>query len=204
MQDTANEKTAVRKQLRAITKALTSEYKQQASGSITRQCLDSTEYKEAGSIFIYISMDGEPDTKDIIRQALSDGKDVYVPRCLSDGIMEAVKIDSFECLKPGHYGILEPDEALGSTDVSCFDSETAVAFVPCVGASRDGRRMGHGAGYYDRFLENRSMKKIMLVYGAQIMPDIPCDEHDIIMDRVITEQQKPLTSNAGGFDNTAI
>ena len=187
MQDAVNEKTAVRKQLRAITKALTREYKEQASASIARLVLESTEYKAAGSIFIYISMDGEPDTKDIIRQALSDGKAVYVPRCLSDGIMEAVKIDSFECLKPGHYGIPEPDAALNSTDVSSFDSETAVAFVPCVGASRDGRRMGHGAGYYDRFLENRSMKKVMLVYAAQIMSEIPCDEHDIIMDRVITE-----------------
>ncbi len=47
--------------------------------------------------------------------------------------------------------------------------------------------MGHGAGYYDRFLENRRMKKLMLVYGKQLLEDLPCDEHDITMDRVIYE-----------------
>lgn len=181
----AFDKTAVRKQLKAITKALTKEYKEEASRSIVKQCLESAEYKAAESIFIFISMDGEPITTDIIRQAFADGKDVYVPRCLRDGIMEAIKIDSFDCLKPGHYGILEPDDAIKPTDVSKFDSETAVAFVPCVGATKDGKRMGHGAGYYDRFLENRKMKTLMLVYSKQLLEDLPCDEHDIIMDRVV-------------------
>ena len=179
------DKTAVRKQLKAVTKALTKEYKEEASRSIVKQCLESKEYQEAGSIFIFISMDGEPITTDIIKQAFADGKDVYVPRCLRDGIMEAIRIDSFDCLKPGHYGILEPDDAIKPTDVSEFDSDTTVAFVPCVGATKDGKRMGHGAGYYDRFLENRRMKTLMLVYSKQLLEDIPCDEHDIIMDRVI-------------------
>ncbi len=179
------DKTAVRRQLKAITKALTKEYKEEASASIVKQCLDSEEYKNAESIFIFISMDGEPVTTEIIKQAFADGKAVYVPRCLRDGIMEAIKIDSFDCLKPGHYGILEPDDAIKPTDVSEFDSETAVAFVPCVGATKDGKRMGHGAGYYDRFLENRKMKTLMLVYSKQLLDDIPCDVHDIVMDRVI-------------------
>ncbi len=179
------DKTAVRRQLKAITKALTKEYKEEASASIVKQCLDSEEYKNAESIFIFISMAGEPVTTEIIKQAFADGKAVYVPRCLRDGIMEAIKIDSFDCLKPGHYGILEPDDAIKPTDVSEFDSETAVAFVPCVGATKDGKRMGHGAGYYDRFLEKRRMKTLMLVYSKQLLDDIPCDKHDIIMDKVV-------------------
>ncbi len=187
MADILTDKTAVRKELKAITKALTAEYKQKASESIVKQCLESDEYKAAGSIFIFISMDGEPITTKLIEQAFADGKTVYVPRCLHDGIMEAIRIDSFDCLKPGHYGILEPDDALKPTDVREFDAEDTVAFVPCVGATRDGKRMGHGAGYYDRFLENRRMKKLMLVYGKQLLEDLPCDEHDITMDRVIYE-----------------
>ncbi len=187
MADILTDKTAVRKELKAITKALTAEYKQKASESIVKQCLESDEYKAAGSIFIFISMDGEPITTKLIEQAFADGKTVYVPRCLHDGIMEAIRIDSFDCLKPGHYGILEPDDALKPTDVREFDADDTVAFVPCVGATRDGKRMGHGAGYYDRFLENRRMKKLMLVYGKQLLEDLPCDEHDITMDRVIYE-----------------
>ena len=188
MQDILFDKTETRKKLKAITKSLTADYKKKASESIVRQCLSSEEYKNARSIFVFISMDGEPITTKLIEQAFADGKAVYVPRCLKDGIMEAIRIDSFDCLKPGHYGILEPDEALNPTDVSAFDAEDTVAFVPCVGATRDGKRMGHGAGYYDRFLENRKMKKLMLVYSKQLLDDLPCDKHDITMDRVIFEQ----------------
>ena len=189
MTEVVSEKNAIRAQLKAVTRSLSKEYKREASESITRQCIESDEYKRAGSIFIYISMDGEPDTTGIIMQALVDGKKVYVPRCLKDGIMEAVRIDSMDALKPGHYGILEPDESIKATPTDEFDSDDTVAFVPCVGATKDGRRIGHGAGYYDRFLEQRRMKKLMLVYGQQLVSELPCDEHDIIMDKVICEDK---------------
>ncbi len=187
MAEIPSEKNKIRTQLKGITRALTKEYKLKASESIARQCIECDEYKRAGNIFIYISMDGEPDTRAIIRQAFADGKRVYVPRCLSDGIMEAVRISSFADLEPGHYGISEPKASIEATPTDEFDSDTAVAFVPCVGATLDGRRIGHGAGYYDRFLEGRRMKKLMLVYGQQIVEELPCDEHDLILDRVICE-----------------
>lgn len=185
--DMRERKNAARARIKLITKSLTAEYKQNASAEIVRKCAESREFAAACSIFVYISMDGEPVTTELIRAAFAAGKTVYVPRCLGQGIMEAVKIDSFDCLKPGHYGILEPDDALLPTAVSEFDAADTVAFIPCVAASRDGRRLGHGAGYYDRFLEGRLMKKFMLVYGRQLTDDIPCDEHDITMDRVICE-----------------
>lgn len=187
MNDVNEEKKALRKKLKEINKSLTEDYKRQASESIAEKCIESDEFKNAGSIFVYIAMASEPDTTGIIKAAFAAGKNVYVPRCLSDGIMEAIRIDSFDCLKPGHYGIYEPDERLLPTPADEFDAENAAAFVPCVCACRDGRRLGHGAGYYDRFLEGRRMKKLMLAYGRQIVDEIPCDGHDLIMDRVISE-----------------
>lgn len=187
MNDINEEKKKLRKKLKEINKFLTDDYKKNASGIIAGKCIDSDEFKNADSIFIYIAMSSEPDTTEIIKAAFAAGKKVYVPRCLSNGIMEAVRIDSFDCLKPGHYGIYEPDDKLSSVPTEEFDSENAAAFVPCVAASRDGRRLGHGAGYYDRFLEGRRMKRLMLVYGRQVVDEIPCDEHDLIMDRVISE-----------------
>ena len=188
MTDIAAFKKETRRKLREITRSLTPEYKTESAESIVRQCIESEEYKNAHSIFVFISMDGEPDTTKLIEQAFADGKEVYVPRCLSEGIMEAIRIDSFDKLKPGRYGILEPDESIKATEVEVFDGEDALAIVPCVGATADGKRMGHGAGYYDRFLEGRKMKTVMIVYKRQMLEAIPCDEHDIIMDKVISEQ----------------
>jgi 5-formyltetrahydrofolate cyclo-ligase len=188
MTTVAEEKKRVRKLLKEIRNEMDAAYKEDASAKIAAECISSGEYKNADSIFIYLSMDGEPDTGEIVRQALAEGKKVYVPRCLGHGIMEAVRLhsaDEVETVPP--YGIKEPKKEIPATDPSEFDSENTVAFVPCVGAARDGRRLGHGAGYYDRFLEGRKMKRLMLAYGRLILEDIPCDRYDLKMDRVITE-----------------
>ena len=80
MTDIAAFKKDTRKKLREITRSLTPKYKSEASDSIVRQCIESEEYKNAHSIFVFISMDGEPDTTKLIEQAFADGKDVYVTR----------------------------------------------------------------------------------------------------------------------------
>ncbi|MDD5832975.1 MAG: 5-formyltetrahydrofolate cyclo-ligase [Clostridiales bacterium] len=187
MNDITTRKNEVRKQLKEITRGLSEEYMSSASDIIAGKCIESSEFKNADRIFIFVSMKGEPDTTKVIERALEDGKAVYVPRCLGNGIMEAIRLRSFEDLEPGHYGILEPRAGLKPAEPSEYDSETAAAFIPCVAAAKDGKRLGHGAGYYDRFLEGRSMKKLMLVYGKQLLDDIPCDSHDLVMDRVISE-----------------
>ena len=188
MGNVAEEKKQARKYLKEITKSMEADYKAAASAKIAAKCISSEEYKNAENMFIFLSMEGEPDTEPVVRQALADGKKVYVPRCLGHGIMEAVRLRSYdevETVPP--YGIREPRKELEPTDPAMFDGEDTVAFVPCIGGTADGRRIGHGAGYYDRFLEGRKMKRLMLVYGRQLLEDVPCDEHDLLMDRVISE-----------------
>lgn len=187
MSQADNAKKEVRKQVKEINMQMTPEYKKAASDIIAEKCIKHPAFIGADSIFIFVSMPTEPDTAKIIDKAFELGKKVYVPRCLGGGIMEAIRLTSMDDLVPGYYDILEPKAEIGPTAVSEFDSESAVAFVPCVAAARDGQRLGHGAGYYDRFLEGRKMKKLMLVYGRQLLDDVPCDEHDIVMDEVVFE-----------------
>ena len=48
--------------------------------------------------------------------------------------------------------------------------------------------MGHGVGYYDRFLVDRRCKKVCLCYESLLSDQIPMDAHDIPMDAVVTEE----------------
>ena len=119
-------------------------------------------------------------------EAIKDGKDVYVPKCVSKTEMLAVRIESTDDLAPGAYGIPEPvdcSETIGPDDIDLI-------LVPCVSAWTDDRRLGHGAGYYDRFLKGNADKTLCLCFRKALSPDIPMDENDVLMRRVIFDPEQ--------------
>jgi 5-formyltetrahydrofolate cyclo-ligase len=61
--------------------------------------------------------------------------------------------------------------------------------VPGVAFDRRGARMGHGKGYYDKLLEHArpDTKLVALAFECQLFPEIPVQQHDIFMDKLITE-----------------
>lgn len=175
-------KNELRSTIKEKTYTLNKEYKQTASDIITDKIISSDEFKNSGIIFIFISTDSEPDTKKIIQTAWEQEKIVCVPKCFEKGKMKAFKLNCFDELTKGKYGIPEP-EAKNEITVNDID----LAIVPCLSASADGRRLGHGGGYYDRFLQNCKCKKICLCFKALTCQNIPMDEFDIYMDKVITD-----------------
>ena len=177
------EKNALRRELRDWAAKLTEDYRRASDAAIRQSILDSEVWQSAKAVFVYVSMWTEPDTRALLEDALAAGKALYVPLCRPGGVLEAVRIRSVGELRPGTLSIPEPPE----------DGERAqtpdLAVVPCVCASRDGRRLGHGAGYYDRFLEKTPCRTLCLCYEALLSEEIPTDEHDVRMDAVVTEKR---------------
>lgn len=156
----------------------------EASAAIAAQVLASAAYQSARSVFIYVSVGKEVDTRALIQRAWADGKRVYVPKCKGQGQMDAVAVLDWSQLHPGFFGIPEPRDGLRAADPeTVFD----LAVVPCVCASRDGRRLGHGAGYYDRFLSSHQTYASCLCYEALLSSAVPADPWDKPMDAVVTE-----------------
>ena len=96
---------------RAQAKALRKNLDLHAIGAaMTQQLFALPAWRQAGTVFCFVSMRDEPDTTAILQQALVSGKRLCVPRCLpgNDGRMELVEITSLNDLQPGRYGILEP------------------------------------------------------------------------------------------------
>ena len=63
-----------------------------------------------------------------------------------------------------------------------------IVIVPGLGFTKDGKRLGRGKGFYDRYLENSSVVKVGLAFEMQIEDDIPTDNHDVLMDFVVTDK----------------
>ena len=178
------EKKALRREIRAKGETLDESYRQRANLALREKIFESDAWRQAQAVFVFVSVWDEPDTYPILAAALESGKALYVPRCYPGRIMKAVRISSIDELRPGTLGIPEPVNDRETAGIGGF----SLALIPCVSAWKDGRRMGHGVGYYDRFLVDRHCRKFCLCYEALLSDQIPMDAHDIRMDAVVTER----------------
>ena len=177
-------KSELRRECREIVRGLTVRYLLAASGSIALQLMGSSVFRSAKTIFVYLSTPNEPDTAPIIDRALALGKTVCVPRSFEPPRMEAVRFTSRAELVPGRFGILEPPASASVIPADNID----LAVIPCVCITPDGRRLGHGGGYYDVFLgAHPNIDTVCLCFGALVREDVPTDPTDVCIDRVIRE-----------------
>ena len=188
-------KRRLREEIRRRTDAMTEEEARASSVRIEAEILASEIWRAASSVFLYVSVGKEPDTRGLIAEALREGKRVCVPKCLPgpERIMLAVRIRSLEELVPGTLGIPEPRLDPAYPAETAWAEEFDLILVPCMTANRRGDRLGHGAGYYDRFLaplasSGREEKKgpalVCLCHGPLLTEDIPAGACDVRMDAV--------------------
>ena len=184
--DKKKKKDALRELARERKKTVSKEQEQKANEEIQLRLLQSPFFLEAESIFSYVSVEGEVDTKIILETALQMGKRVFVPRCIpgKERLMDAVEIHSMEELSIQYFGLLEPKPEIPASEERNFD----LSLIPCVMADRRGGRLGHGAGYYDRFLAKSQGKRLCLCFSWYLTEKIPMEERDIPMDALLTEE----------------
>ena len=177
----------IKKQLRKMMlerqKNLSENYVRASSENITKRFLSSEVYKNSEKIFIYVSTDREPDTLTIINDALAKNKKVYVPKCVNK-IMYAVRIYGIKNLVEGRLGILEPEDY--SETISPEELDLIVA--PCLSASLNGKRLGHGMGCYDKFLSVCSTMTVCFCFKKMLCDEIPMNENDVYIKSVLTEE----------------
>lgn len=62
------------------------------------------------------------------------------------------------------------------------DGDIGAVLVPGLAFDREGRRLGRGAGYYDRFLARLDPTVLRIgVTGGYIVAQLPVDDHDVSM-----------------------
>lgn len=62
-----------------------------------------------------------------------------------------------------------------------------VIVVPALALDEHGRRLGYGAGFYDRALANATGTKVGVAYDFQLLVEVPALENDVSMNIVVTD-----------------
>ncbi|WP_265443012.1 5-formyltetrahydrofolate cyclo-ligase [Acetivibrio straminisolvens] len=186
------DKRELRKEALNIRKELSAMEVVQKSKLITEKLISFDGFHKSKCIMAYMDFKNEVMTGFLIDHCLNLGKTVVLPLIDSmDGVKKIFPyalIDRERGLKPGTYGILEPVKEF-SERIDPKDIDLVV--VPGVAFDVKGGRIGYGAGYYDVFLREvrEDCLKVGIAFEIQVFPSIPKEEHDILMDAVITENR---------------
>lgn len=185
--DTAAQKQAIRQA--AHENRRNQPNKDELSAVIVERFMALPEYAAAETVMFYVDVRDEVRTRHALPAAIASGKRIVIPYCV-DGELELFHLAAMDELSVGMYKILEPREELRLVAEKRLQPEDLdLIMVPGVAFDRMGGRTGHGKGYYDKLLEHARADAplVALAFESQIFPQIPCESHDIFMDKVVTE-----------------
>lgn len=163
------------------------------SGSlaIAEKLCEIPELRLAESVMLYLSMDDrhEVDTRPLI--SCISGEDrisISVP-VVSGNSLFAVGFREGDPVTLGRFGQPEP---LNRKPV--LRKAPDIIIVPAVAVDREGRRLGYGKGYYDRFIselrkDGANPVVIAPVFSFQVLDVLPHDDWDEKIDYVVTEKE---------------
>lgn len=156
------------------------------SDQIHQYLFQSDLWRDAQTIGVYLSVGDEWDTREIVKRAFEEGRDVVVPKTIPD-TKELVfyRITDLSQTVRGHFNLEEPDmevtEPIDKDDINLL-------IVPGLVFTENGYRIGFGGGYYDRFLTDFVHSTISILHSSQIVDTFAVEQFDIPVNYLITEK----------------
>ncbi|OYD06720.1 5-formyltetrahydrofolate cyclo-ligase [Paludifilum halophilum] len=179
-------KKELRKRMLERRNRLTEREVSEASRAICRMVRESKGYRQARRVLFYMPFRKEPDIRPLIESAWAEGKEVVLPRAVpADRSLLLIRLDHFDQLEKGAYGILEPP---ANPDRMVPAATIHLTVVPGVAFDRKGYRLGYGGGYYDRFFagEGNGVIRLGVAYPFQVVDTVYPESHDRKMDELVT------------------
>ncbi len=181
-----DEKSRLRREIRAALGRITAEERKRAARSAQARLLEVMERSQAAVVLAYLGDGLELDLDPTIEMILDRGGTVAVPVVLPDrGRMVPARITSLDpsAFDRDRYDLRSPRAPVETIDLDRLD----VVLVPGVAFTTTGHRLGRGGGYYDRLLgelPNR-VRRVGVCHALQVVPTLPVEPHDAGIDDLI-------------------
>jgi 5-formyltetrahydrofolate cyclo-ligase len=187
MTDIRSAKNAARIRAKAMRDAILDPAERAAAAlSLCDRFLEARELPD-GVIGGYWPLGSEIDVLPLLTRLRDGGRTVALP--ISGPRGQALTFRDWDPalgMVTGRYGISEP-----AADRP--ERVPSVVLVPLLAFDGSGRRLGYGAGYYDRTLDGlraqAPVTAIGIAFAAQRMDAVPVDEYDQPLDWIITERE---------------
>lgn len=183
----SSDKAALRKEAESRRRALSPEVVQRWGGEVQRHlaALPLFSDRVVRAVAVYDAQPFEVPLGALVLELTQRGVDCVFPRVVRGSKQLAFHLvgDDWVC---GPFGIREPDPRSPARAIKDID----VFLVPGVAFTREGARIGRGAGYYDTTLALRGpqAQTIGIAFECNVVPAVPMEAHDVWMDLVATEQ----------------
>lgn len=174
--------------MRELRRRLHREQQTRFAHQAARRALAQPSVQAARRVALFLSFDGELDTRPLIRHLWRQGKEVYLPvlHPFCCGHLLFLRYEPDTPLVNNRFNILEP----------CLDvrrvlpcAQLDVMFTPLVAFDAQGRRLGMGGGFYDRTLQRWRQNgpyPIGLAHDCQQVEAIPSEAWDIPLPAIVT------------------
>jgi 5-formyltetrahydrofolate cyclo-ligase len=180
--EVAARKRALRQSVLAARRDLTPQERLTASKAAVDRLLRLPEVWRSGVVALYVATPEELDPITAIPFLHERDIRTVFPRVRGTHLDLAEATDP-HALPGGFRGIREPTGPAIDPDI------VDVVVLPGVAFDLDGGRLGHGGGHYDRLLATvpEATPRIGLCFSCQVVPRVPRDDHDQVVDIVVTD-----------------
>ncbi len=198
MSDPNDPKQVIRNEIRQKLAAMSEEHRHRDSTIACSRLCSLEAFQHARVVMLYMSLATEVDVTSIALKCFQLGKTVCVPKVdWKRRDMIAVEVNAIDdrVMDIDEHGIRTPKHGQ-PIPPSMLD----LVVSPGLAFDAHGRRLGRGGGFYDRFLSRTrdSAVRVGIAFDGQVIDDIPTQDHDVMVDIVITERRitnaKPLRS----------
>lgn len=189
-----NDKAAFRLAMKERLARMSENDRRVESQILIRETKKIIEEMQPTSIGIYIPFSDEPNIRPLIEWLLEEKKTVSMPHVEREK-MHFVHIRSLADIRTGELGTAAAKDPI-RVDERAID----LVLVPGRAFTAQGHRMGRGSGGYDRWIsEQRKLSTktriIGICFDCQLVSEMPVEDHDEMLDAVLTPSKKYIVSS---------
>lgn len=165
---------------------------------VSQKLFKHPKYISCERIAVFLSMQDEVRTEEILQDVFLQGKACFIPKYQSaeSNRMDMVRLSSLQDLASlplTSWNIRQPADDDHSREEALATGGLDLVLMPGLGFDRSGNRLGRGKGFYDTYLQRcREQRRgkpytIALAFREQLCEDIPVGHNDMLIDEVLYE-----------------